>query len=449
MNSNSSQKQIQQALDYIDSFWDKIVLKPKKHRLRHKVIEAVLLRSVHKDYHEIAIPYTCVVPNTGKYKYVFYWDTYFIFQGLKNTRYSWVIPSMVQNFLYLFEKYHIIPNLSHPEALGRSQPPLLTSMIFDAYEVMRDTKKLSTRVKRILISRKLWLEKAIKIAQAEYEDVWQSDIVPDHKHYNHRVAEYDLNVYGSRDVPYPQTAEQESGWDMTSRFYNRCNEFLPVDLNTFLYKYEMDFAKAAQILGNQQEENMWLQKAEDRKKRINEFLWSDEKGFFYDYDHVHRMPSEFLSLAGFVPLWAGMATPQQAEKCAAKLPLFETNFGLSISDKASLPEELDLSQFAKPLQITLTNILRQKQWDYPNIWPPLEYITVMGLIRYGFTKDAKRIMEKSLAAHIKAFEKYGAMLEKLDGLTGDMPGTYWYPTQLGFGWTNAIFKVYTELLGQI
>lgn len=442
-------KDTKEVLDYIDSFWSQIILKPKRHRLRNRIIDVVTLRAIDKDYNTITVPYTCIVPNTGKYKYIFYWDSYFIFQGLKGTRYEWVIPSMVQNFLYLFEKYHIIPNLSHPEALGRSQPPLLTSMIFDAYNAMHDPTKLSSKIKNVLTSPKSWLRKAIDIAKEEYEDVWQSDIVPDHKHYNHRVAEYNLNAYGSRDVPYPQTAEQESGWDMTSRFYNRCNEFLPVDLNTFLYKYEMDFAEAARMFGNTNEQHMWLEKAENRKKRMNEFLWNEQKGFFYDYDFVHNMQSEYTSLAGFVPMWAGLATSEQAKKCVEKLPIFETPYGLTIGDKASLPHEIDLSQFTKPLQITLTTVLRQKQWDYPNIWPPLEYMTVMGLLRYGYNEDAKRIMEKSIAAHTAFFERHGALLEKMDGTNGDMPGAYWYPTQLGFGWTNAIFKVYTQLLAKI
>lgn len=449
MSASVSPQQIQNVLNYIDAFWDEIVLLPKKQKLRNHVINVVRFRTTERDYHTITVPYACIVPNTGKYKYVFYWDSYFIFQGLKDSRYEWVIPSMVQNFLYLFDEYHIIPNLSHPEALGRSQPPLFTSMIFDAYQVMSDRQKLSTKIRSILKNRNAWLKKAIQAAKEEYEDVWQSDIVPDHHHYNHRVAEYNLNVYGSRDVAYPQTAEQESGWDMTSRFYNRCNEFLPVDLNSFLYAYEMDFAKAAGIFKNSNEQYQWQEKAIQRQQRMNKLMWNEEKGFFFDYDYVHKQQSEFYSLAGFVPLWASLATPEQAQRCVAKLSLFETDFGLTITDKASLPHDVDFSSAPEPLKITLETIIKHKQWDYPNIWPPLEYLTVMGLIRYGFTEDAKRIMEKSLAVHVKAFEKYNAMLEKVDGTNGDMPGTYWYPTQLGFGWTNAIFKVYNQLLSQI
>lgn len=449
MSASVSAQQVQTVLGYIDSFWDQIVLLPRKQKLRNRVIDAVRFRTTSQDYHTITVPYTCIVPNTGKYKYIFYWDSYFIFQGLKGSRYEWVIPSMVENFLYLFDKYHIIPNLSHPEALGRSQPPLLTSMIFDAYDVTSDRQKLSAKIRGIFKNRNTWLKKAMEAAKEEYKEVWQSDIVPDHHHYNHRVAEYNLNVYGSRDVAYPQTAEQESGWDMTSRFYNRCNEFLAVDLNTFLYTYEMDFAKAAGILRNPDEQYEWQEKATARKQRISELMWNGEKGFFFDYDYVHKMQSEFYSLAGFVPLWAGLATAEQAQKCVAKLPLFETTFGLTITDKASLPHDIDFSSTSQPLKITLEMITKPKQWDYPNIWPPLEYLTVMGLIRYGFTEDARRIMQKSIATHVNAFEKYHALLEKVDGTNGDMPGTYWYPTQLGFGWTNAIFRVYNQLLSQI
>src|SRR5258708_13169119 len=58
-------------------------------------------------------------------------------------------------------------------------------------------------------------------------------------------------------------------------------------------------------------------------------------------------------------------------------------------------------------------------------------------------------MQKYIAANLQAFEKYGALLEKMDGETGDAPPAYWYPTQLGFGWTNAIFYRYTKILESI
>ncbi|MCH8020390.1 hypothetical protein IH785_11060 [candidate division KSB1 bacterium] len=46
------------------------------------------------------------------------------------------------------------------------------------------------------------------------------------------------------------TAEHESGWDMTSRFNERCLDYLPIDLNSCLYKYEIDLAETYNILND-------------------------------------------------------------------------------------------------------------------------------------------------------------------------------------------------------
>ncbi len=447
-DSPLDQEKLQKTLEYIDDYWEKIILMPKKHTVHKHVVDSVRMligQTRTSEYNIIEVPYPAVVPNDSKYRYIFYWDTYFIFRGLLETKYEWVIPSMVENFVYLFKRHHIIPNFSHPESLGRSQPPFLSSMILDAYAVLERETKLTHKLKQLLHGKKRWLRSHIEIAQQEYEDVWLSPVSFSPTDYNHLVPEYQLNRYGNRDIGYPQPSEQESGWDMTSRFYNRCNEFLAVDLNTFLYKYEIDFAQAAKILGNKTEEDHWLRVAESRKQRMQLF-WNEEKGFFYDYDYVHKEQSEFESLAGFVPMWAGLATPQQAEKMVQKLPEFESEYGLFITREQSLPPILDLSIFPNPFQYTMESIVKPKQWDYPNIWPPLEYLTVIGLLKYGYIDDAKRIMTKSLNAHIHAFEKHQGLLEKLDGLTGDMPPTYWYPTQVGFGWTNAIFHRYAQIL---
>lgn len=437
------QTDLEQALTYIDTYWDKIIIKPKKRRIGRRLIDTVTMKfrqKNSKNYHVLEVPYACIFPNDKKFHYIFYWDSYFIFRGLLGTPHEWVIPSMVENFIYLFKKYRIIPNFTHPEALGRSQPPFLTSMIFDAYEVLSRDSKITTKIKKLFKSKTSWLQKHMEIAKQEYEEVWMNE-----PQYNHYVQEFQLNRYGNRDVGYAQPSEQESGWDMTSRFYNRCNEFLPVDLNSYLYKYEMDFAKAARMLGEMDEENTWIRVAESRKERMQIF-WNEDKGFFYDYDYVHHQQSQFASLAGFAPLWDGIATPEQAERMVQMLPKFETPYGLTITTPESLPPVMDLHIFSQPLRLTMENILKPKQWDYPNIWPPLEYMTVIGLLKYGFAQDAKRIIEKSLKANYDTFKKYGALLEKLDGTTGDIPSTYWYPTQLGFGWTNAIFYRYTEIL---
>jgi alpha,alpha-trehalase len=287
-----------------------------------------------------------------------------------------------------------------------------------------------------------WFEQAIEAAKREYELVWLDKL----NIYNHGVAGYNLSRYGDRDVGYAHSSELESGWDFTSRFYNRCNHFLPIDLNTYLYKYETDFAYVAQLLNKPTEADEWLKKSNQRKQAINDLMWNEKSGFFFDYGWYYKKPSEFYSLAGFTPLWAGLATMDQAKKTVKKLALFETQYGLTITAKESLAKPLDLSKIQRRYHPAIEEILQPKQWDYPHIWSPLEYLTVIGLLRYGFIPEAKRIMSSAVNAHASLYREYGTFFEKIDATTGKPGVNFHYENQTGFGWTNAAFYRYIKIL---
>ncbi len=408
------------------------------------------LQQKHAPNHRtIDIPNAYIVPNDRKFTYIFYWDTYFMFRGLMGTRRDWILKEMVNNFLYLFTQYGLIPNFNAPVSLGRSQPPFLTSMILDTYRgiVERRNRKFHEKVfsQYLLGKGREWLKQAIDIAKEEYSLVW----IDDQKAYNHHVDGYTLSRYGDRDVGYAHSSELESGWDFTSRFYNRCNYFLPIDLNTLLFKYERDFAHVAQLFNEPQEEANWLAKAESRKQEINNLLWNEKSGFFYDYGWFYKKQSEFLSLAGFVPLWAGLASYDQAKKMIKKLGKFESQYGLTITAKESLAKSINLSKIQQRYHPAIEEVIQPKQWDYPNIWSPLEYLTVIGLIRYGFVDDAKRIMTSSIKAHAALFRKYGTFFEKINAETGE-PGIHFhYENQTGFGWTNGVFYRYIQILDRL
>lgn len=429
-------KQYSDCLAYIDSYWDKVTHRPEKRVINNRII---------------TIPHPYVTPNerwVGKQAFMFYWDTFFIFRGLIGTKREWLLKDMVDNFIFLFNTYGIIPNFNGPVSMGRSQPPFLSSMILDTYNGYYFPAIRKGRLHKALFEltpHKKWLRESVKVAKREYYEVWFD---PDH-HYNHSVDGYKLARYGDRDIGYAHSSELESGWDFTSRFYNRCNEFLPIDLNVLLFKYERDFAKIAFHLKDREEEEKWKRAAEERKKEINRLLWDKKKGFFYDYNYAYKRISDFLSLASFTPLWAGLATGEQAEKIIKKLHIFETDYGLVIDAKASLPPKIDLSGVPVRYRPALEYVLQPKQWDYPNIWPPLEYLTVIGLLKYGYVDDARRIMEKSVKAHAAIFRKYGTFLEKINCETGDRAGSFHYAVQEGFGWTNAVFYRYVHILDDI
>lgn len=423
-------KEYSDCLDYIDAYWEQVIKPPMKKVINHKVVH---------------IPHAFFTPNHSKFSYIFYWDSFFMFRGLIRTKREWLMKEMVENFIYLLETYGAIPNFNSPAAMGRSQPPFLSSMILDTYNgYYYAFKKKNKFLKAItaLDDPKRWLRRAISYAKMEYERVW---IDKERMHF-HSVPGWNLNRYGDRDIGYAHSSELESGWDFTSRYYNRADDFFPIDLNVYLFKYERDFAKIASILGDEEEHERWHTIAQKRKETINEFLWNEREGFFFDYDYNNKLQSKFLSLAGFSPMWAGLATEKQAKRMIKHLSEFETDHALTITSKKSLAPKVRLQTLPGAYRIAVEDLLKSKQWDYPNAWPPLEYLTVVGLLKYGFVEDARRLMEKYIKTHAALFRKHKTFLEKINGVTGEPSGSYDYELQLGFGWTNAIFYRYIQLL---
>lgn len=401
------------CLNYIDSYWDNLIRLPDNKNVRNGFLP---------------LPYLYIIPNDKKFSNLFYWDSYFMFRGLMGTNRSHVMRFVVDDFIHLYKKYGIIPNFNSHASADRSQPPFLSSMVRDVFRQER---------------RKKWFENRMDYARHEYNHVWNDT----DGSYNHRVEGYELNKYGDRDIGYSHTAELESGWDFTSRFYNRCAEFLPVDLNSFLYKYETDFIYEENLFQRAHEMHFWHKKADIRREHMYEHLWNEEKGFFFDYDYINKSQSSFFSLAGFTPLWAGIAYEHQAAKMVLNLPLFETRYGLLITAEQSMPKDvLRDSPIPEEYKRFFESMLKPKQWDYPHIWPPLEYLTVIGLLKYGYIDDAKRIMKKSLKAQAKIFRKYNTFFEKINGVKGDAAISFHYPNQSGFGWTNAEFFRYVIIL---
>ncbi len=455
-------KEYEDCLSYIDSYWEKVIYKPSRMKLHHRInhlpyelpyaekVPLINRRVVtKKDINptSIKLPHYYFVPNDNKFTYIFYWDSFFMFRGLMGTRREWLMKEMVENFIYLFETFHIIPNFSAPASIGRSQPPFFSSMIMDTYMKRLNPTNPYKYVKGFNrkwyeLSMKNWLKEAIEVAKREYELVWIDKVGA----YNHSVKGYTLSRYGDRDIGYAHSSELESGWDMTSRFYNRCDQFLPVDLNSFLYKYEKDFAQAATILGNREEAEIWENKAKHRRKEIRKYMWDNDEGFYYDYGYGFGRIGHYFSLASFTPLWAGLATKTEAKHMIKHLHKFETPYGLMIGAKVSLAKPIDLTHIQRRYHPAIEEIIKPKQWDYPNIWSPLEYLTVIGLLRYGFIDDARRIMSNSVKAHAAAFRKFGTFFEKLNGETGETGAGALYGDQQGFGWTNAAFYRYIQIL---
>ena len=228
-------------------------------------------------------------------------------------------------------------------------------------------------------------------------------------------------------------AGAESGWDYSSRWFKDGESFatihtadiIPVDLNCLLFHLEQTAAEAYEFNNDTHNYQHYKQLAEKRKDAIQKYCWNEEAGFYFDYDFVAGEQKNELTLAGIAPLYFRIATQQQADLAA----------------------EIIQSKFLRPGGVVTTIKKTGQQWDAPNGWAPLQWMTTAGLENYGYHSLAKNIAERWLALNDKVFAATGKMMEKynMEDLS-QLAGGGEYPSQDGFGWTNGVYLAFRKWL---
>lgn len=395
-----NQADVQPALEYIAGYW------PKLERFHPKDDESLL-----------GLPHKYLVPayeegHDFDFNELYYWDSYFMVQGMLDIEHKDLVIGILENLVSLYERFKIVPNASRTYLMGRSQPPFLTSFIWDVYHSYDMDKK--------------WLSRMMSVAEAEYHTVWMGTKKPHNRQvYKGLSRYYDINHL--HDL-----AEAESGWDMTTRFGRKALDYVPVDLNALLYKYEIDLARYYDVMGDKRAVAKWKVAAKYRKSTMDGLMWSNLRGIYFDYNYTKERRGTVGSLAAFYPLWAGMVNKQQAEQLVKALRRFEYKGGLAATDGQALTQRVPgvIAPGAMPVQ-----------WAHPNGWAPLHFLVIQGLQRYGYHKDARRIALKWLKTNLDWFNTHGVFLEKYNVVNPDKPPAKGvYPSQTGFGWTNAVFE---------
>lgn len=379
----------------------------------------------------IGLPYPYTVPSIdAMFQEMYYWDTYFTNVGLLVNGNVEQAKNNVNNMMYLIERYGYMPNGNRTYYLNRSQPPFLFLMVKDVFLQEGDRK---------------WLKKAYKTLVKEYS-FWQ----------NNRMAPNGLNVYGNpkeikaqdisilneefvtrTEVPIAVTTEEkefmahamlafsESGWDCTSRFELEGHQYNPVDLNSLLYGFECYMKEISIILDNG-EATLWTERAHTRKQKIDEYLWNAKKQLYMDWNFHKEHFSPVVSAASLYPLFFQICDSGQGEEQLLSNLLL--NYGISAT------EAMD----------TRTNY----QWDYPNVWAPLQYVAFIGCQNYGYQDMAKEIAIRYIALIEKGFKDTGNLWEKYDGNTG-MVASQDYEAPTMMGWTAGIYLYFKNYLERI
>jgi alpha,alpha-trehalase len=434
------------------------------------------------------LPNPYVVPG-GRFNEMYGWDSYFIVIGLEADHREALAKGMVDNFLFEIEHYGAVLNANRTYYLTRSQPPFLTSMIRAVYENPKSfaaTPEGRAEAKQWLqhaytLAEKdysTWLRpehKAGSTGLARFYD-FASGPVPemadDSTYYPDVIrwliahpepATAGYLVKGSEHPDAAETARlkltscdlhtsvvcarawaqgyrlshdfyegdramRESGFDPSFRFGpfdGATGHYAPVCLNSLLYRYEKDLEHFAHLLANPEDAARWNHRAKARDVAMQRYLWRPKDGVFADYDFVHAKTSTYAYITSLYPLWAGVATREEATQMVAKLNLFERPGGLSMSNYNS-----------------------GMQWDEPFGWAPTNWVAVAGLEAMGFRTEAARIAHNFDATIDEGFAHDGTIVEKYNVTAGNSDvhvSTGYKANQVGFGWSNAVYLKMKEV----
>lgn len=385
----------------------------------------------------IPLPNSYIVPG-GRFGEIYYWDSYFTMLGLQVANKEQAIENMVDNFAYLLDTIGFIPNGNRTYFNSRSQPPFFAMMV----KVLAEMKGEAVFTKYLPALEKeyqFWTEGLVNLSSTNptyrrlvrlkdgsiLNRYWDDRNTPRAEMYHDDVETAKESDRIPSEVYQDIRAACESGWDFSSRWFEdpqslstiRTSKIIPVDLNALLFNLELTLAQAYSLTGDEENFNLHTQKANQRRNAVFSYCWSETNGFFLDYDFEKDKHTAVPSIAGMYPFFMGMADTTQALA-------------------ASQVIERDFLKAGGVLS-TLNN--NGQQWDAPNGWAPLQWVTIKGLRNYGITDLASTIKQRWIDLNTKVYQNTGKMVEKYNVVDmGLEAGGGEYPVQDGFGWTNGV-----------
>ncbi|TDX29432.1 alpha,alpha-trehalase [Modicisalibacter xianhensis] len=416
----------QSLVTHIDGLWDVLTRRPQQHPEYSSLLP---------------LPYAYVVPG-GRFRELYYWDSYFTMLGLAESGRPHLMRTMAGNFAYLIDAYGHVPNGNRTYYLGRSQPPLFAMMIdlFARYGVIRRARDYLPQLRKEYA---YWMDGADTLPRGEayrscvrlsdgtlLNRYWDERDTPREEAYLEDVLTARQSSRPAQEVYRDLRAGAASGWDFSSRWLDdpqqlasiRTTALLPVDLNCFLHKLEAQIASLSAKSGEVETAKAFQRKANERAQAIRRVFWNEREGAFFDFDWQRDRRCTMLTAATVTPLYVGLADREQAQRVA----------------------QVIRQRLLCTGGIATTEIDTDQQWDHPNGWAPLQWLAIRGLNHYDEASLAQTISDRWLAMVGRLYERRNKLIEKYvltpmeAGAAGGGGGEY--PLQDGFGWTNGVTR---------
>ncbi|KAF9265183.1 trehalase [Marasmius fiardii PR-910] len=334
----------------------------------------------------IPLNHTFVVPG-GRFREQYYWDSFWIVEGLLESRLFSIVNDTLQNFMDELDTIGFIPNGGRKYYLDRSQPPLFTQML-SRYVTVTNDRNILTR--------------ALPLAEKEFQ-WWQTNrtlnVTSPFTNRSHAMTRYavvnsaprpesyltdyltvngpgkSLNETQRADVYAELASGAESGWDYSSRWLTNITlhtadlttlnlrSIIPVDLNSILYNNHILLAN---LYGSSDSAaaDRHRTAAASLREGILDLFWDSNKTAFYDFNLKTNSRNSVFTTATFYPFWSGIIPDDVLASQEKAFAAF-----------SSINLVMNRYNGTYPTTFVDTGL----QWDAPNTWPPHQYIALQAL----------------------------------------------------------------------
>ncbi|XP_049817382.1 trehalase isoform X2 [Aethina tumida] len=395
-------------------------------------------------YSIIWVPNPVIVPG-GRFREFYYWDTYWIIQGLLLSDMHDTVKGILENFLYIVDTYGHIPNGGRIYYLARSQPPLMIPMIKLYWEYTHDREFIRNNIHTMEKEFQFWMDRHLRTVTkngktyklAVYADRSKG---PRPESYSEDIES--ANIFkdqNKKDAFYSELkAAAESGWDFSSRWFitnatnkgnltnTKTRSIVPVELNSFIYWNADILTEFFTELGNETSAKRYRNISKTWLEAVEAVLWHEEVGAWLDYDLYNGVKRDYFYPTNISPLLTGCFNKVGIEKRTKLIMKYLQNKNI-MNYPGGIPSTVEHTG---------------EQWDYPNAWPPLQHMMIVALNNTGDSSAERlafEIAEKWIRSNYRAYEESDAMYEKYDAtVMGGHGGGGEYELQIGFGWTNGV-----------
>lgn len=439
------------------------------------------------------LPHLLVVPG-GRFLETYSWDSFWIIEGLQLCGMQATARGVLLNLVYFVDRHGLLPNggrTYYAHLGGRSQPPLLTSMVRaveSAVDGGEDDALVATVWPALVRDHAYWITAphAVSVGEHTLSRYATRQEVPRPESYVEDVAtaaeagHSDLTTPEARRLLADIAAAAESGWDFSRRWFAnatlascRTSAIVPVELNALLYRAEGDLAGFARRLAAatracassaaatvlpppavcaalsallpalddqaaafDAEAAAFETAQKHRGAAIEALMWDETAGSWHDLLISHggaerlQPPPGVASLSSWAPLIFQAPVPNASRTMRLLTSLLASNL---VQDGG----------------VRATTHGGGEQWDAANAWAPLQQATVFGLLATEVAAAealAGEIARRWTRSSLISYEEDGYIHEKMSAASaGFSGGGGEYAPQTGFGWSNGVLLTFLSV----